>query len=270
MNSDPPHHLTFTVVDNLAFAAEKGRFQGKTASKIFVSKHIGPLLELNHLSGNDLLPPLDSNPWISLAAHKKFYAALLSGHDQWICPQSKRIGFIRTTWGTTGDTTEWDTFCYHIQRAVEVVGFPGTVPAKLVGAIGELEGNLQEHSEASHTGVIAFQATDRVFEFVVADKGIGVLKSLRSCLEYSNLEDGGEALSMALKDGVSRFGRAANRGRGFRQIFVGLANLNGSLRFRSEDHALTIEGYSPGLSMAKVMQKPRIDGFFASILCNLH
>jgi hypothetical protein len=265
MTSVSTSRLTFSDVDDLAFAAKQGRLRRKPVDKIFAPECIGPLLELAHLSGSDHLPPLDSNPWISLVAYKAFYSAFMYGCDQWICPRSKKLGFIRTIWDPSGDTPEWDAFRYQMQRAAEAAGFPGSIPAKLVGAIGELESNLHEHSEAAHTGIVAFQAISGGFEFVVADRGIGVLKSLRSCEEHANLHDGGKALSLALTDGVSRFGKAAGRGLGFRQIFVGLANLNSTLRFRSDDHALTIDGYNPKLPMSRVGQRPSIDGFFTSV-----
>src|SRR5262249_20215941 len=152
------------------------------------------------------------------AAYRTFYAAITSGCDQWICPHSKRLGFIRTSWDPSGDTPAWDTFRYLMQRAATAAGFPGRTPAKLVGAIGELESNLHEHSGAAHAGVIAFQAMSEGFEFVVADRGMGVLQSLKSCAEYADLRDGGKALSLALTDGVSRFGKTSGRGLGFRQI----------------------------------------------------
>jgi len=62
-------------------------------------------------------------------------------------------------------------------------------------------------------------------------------------------------LRLALTDGVSRYGKEAKRGAGFRPIFVGLANLAGSLRFRTGDHALTIEGQKIELMSSKMAQK---------------
>jgi hypothetical protein len=75
--------------------------------------------------------------------------------------------------------------------------------------------------------------------------------------------------SGALQDGNSRYGVAAGRGMGFRPLFIALANLNGTLRFRSGDHALTIDGHSPTLIMAKLAQKPHIRGLIASVSCFL-
>ena len=116
---------------------------------------------------------------------------------------------------------------------------------------------------------ISHASEDRHFEFVVSDKGIDILASLGSCPDYVSLNDHGEALSCALQDGISRHGVAAGRGMGFRQLFIGLANLNGALRFHSGDHTLTIDGRSPTLMTAKLAQKPHIRGFIASVSCSL-
>jgi hypothetical protein len=72
-------------------------------------------------------------------------------------------------------------------------------------------------------------------------------------------------MEAALTEGTSRFGSESGHGYGFRPLFVGLANLKGSLRFRSGDHALLMDGTSPSLTTAQLAQKPPIDGFFASI-----
>jgi hypothetical protein len=261
--------LTFAAVDDLAFAAERGRLQGKAATFVFVPAEIGPLIELAKLSANGPLPPIKANPWIALDAYRAFYDVVISGRDQWFCPNSHRLGFIRTTWDPWVDDTKWTAFLYQAQRAAVTSGFPKKIAAQLMGAIGELQGNIYEHSEAARTGLIAFQATRGKFEFVVSDRGIGILASLRGCPDYASLSDDGEALSCALQDGNSRHGVAAGRGMGFRQLFIGLANLNGALRFRSGNHALTIDGRSPTLLMAKLAQKPQIKGFVASVSCSL-
>ena len=164
---------------------------------------------------------------------------------------------------------KWTAFLVQAQRAAGTSGFPQKIAAQLMGAMGELQGNIYEHSEAARTGLIAFQATPGRFEFVVSDKRVGILASLKSCPDYASLNDHGEALKWALQDGNSRYGVAAGRGMGFRPLFIGLANLNGPLRFRSVDHALTIDGHSPTLMMAKLAQKPHIRGLIASVSCFL-
>jgi hypothetical protein len=130
-----------------------------------------------------------------------------------------------------------------------------------------MQSNIYEHSQASRTGIVAFKATPGTFEFVVCDRGIGVLKSLQGCPAYADLTDHGQALKLTLGDGISRHGLQSGRGLGFRPLFRGLANLNGVLRFRSGDYALTIEGQNPGMIPAKLWQKPIIQGFFASVIC---
>ena len=77
-----------------------------------------------------------------------------------------------------------------------------------------------------------------------------------------------KALEAALTDGVSRYGPNRNRGHGFRPIFTGLVNLHGELRFRSGDHAITMDGTSPALATSRISQKAPIDGFFASVRCH--
>jgi hypothetical protein len=59
----------------------------------------------------------------------------------------------------------------------------------------------------------------------------------------------------------------AGRGHGFRPVFIGLMNMYGSLRFRSGDHALIMDGATPDISTAQLAQKPSMDGFFASVMC---
>ena len=127
--------------------------------------------------------------------------------------------------------------------------------------------NIYEHSDAARTGLIAFMARSGSFEFVATDRGKGVLDSLRTCPQYTSLDDYGEALRLTLTDGISRHGAGTGRGKGFRPLFIGIANLNGSLRFRSGDHALVIDGRSPSLMTARLAEKPKISGFFASAKC---
>ena len=177
------------------------------------------------------------------------------------------MGFVRTERAPPTSEAIWTRFGLAAQKGAVAAGFPKRIGAQLAAALGELYSNLYEHSGAPETGLIAFRAGLNRFEFVVADWGIGVHESLRSCKEYATLDDHGEALRLTLTDGVSRFGDAANRGRGFRPLFIGLANLTGALRFRSGDHALLINGRDPSLVSAQLAQKPLIPGFFISVVC---
>jgi hypothetical protein len=124
-------------------------------------------------------------------------------------------------------------------------------------------------TDAAGSGLAAYRATARRLEFVVSDGGIGVLASLRSCADYTQLADHAEALKLMLMDGVSRYGKGTSHGTGFRPLFTGLANLSGELRFRSGDQALTIDGVDPGSIPTKIWEKAPISGLVASVICAL-
>jgi len=65
-----------------------------------------------------------------------------------------------------------------------------------------------------------------MFEFVVADHGIGALASLRSNPEFAELANSRDALPRVLQTGCTSTGDP-ERGRGFDDLFRGLANHNG-------------------------------------------
>lgn len=258
--------LDFTVLDGLAFAAARGRLDGR-AVPAMTAREIGPVLELEQLSGSGLLPSPHAAPFLSLDGLSAMVRALGSGTRQWICPQSRMTGFLRAAASLPHDETNWIRFGLAAQQAATNAGFQRKIAAQLTAAIGEFHSNVYEHSDASDTGIVAFHARPGRFEFVVSDRGIGVLQSLRSGPDYPNLTDHGEALRLTLTDGVSRFGANSGRGRGFRPLFIGLANLNGALRFRSGDHALLIDGRGPSLMMARPAQKAILQGFLVSVSC---
>jgi len=261
--------LTFSSVDDLAFAADRGRLSIRNSVPALRVQELGPFLEYLLLSGAGLLPAPADAPWLSLNGIADLYSALSNRRHVWTCPRTRLAGIFRTFQQRPADETAWNMFSVAAEHAAIEAGFPKRIAVQLAGAIGEMEGNIYEHSRSSKSGVLVFRGEPGTFEFVVADRGIGVLKSLRTCPEYSHLSDHGEALTFALRDGVSRFGSGEDRGHGFRPLFTGLANLNGVLRFRSGDHALTINGYNPTVMPVRVAKKVSITGFFASVRCQL-
>jgi hypothetical protein len=194
---------------------------------------------------------------------------LANGADDWVGIQGRRLGFFRCQTPAGPDVPRWNVFGVEAHKAALAAGLPARIVWRLMGAMGEIRDNLMEHSEAAATGVVVFCSSPGSFEFVVSDSGIGALASLRSHTDYVHLRDEGDALQCALSDGESRFGRAAGRGTGFSQLFKSLALLNASLRFRSGDHALTVEGVSPTLVNARVAIKPPAIGFTTSVRCAL-
>jgi anti-sigma regulatory factor (Ser/Thr protein kinase) len=252
----------FETLDGLAFAAERGRLNGRTPALIS-ARDLGPVIELSELASTGLLPRPEQAKWLNLDGLSILNRVLSSGRSQWISPDGRRIGVLRMA-AQPRDETAW---IFAAQKAAAMAGFPRIIAQQLAAAIGELHSNVYEHSRAPQSGLMAFRAGTSNFEFVVTDRGIGVLESLRTCPEYAHLRDHGEALKLALNEGVSRFGPNTGHGFGFRPIFVGLANIKGYLRFRSGDHALIIDGTEPSLMTARPAQKPLLPGFFISVNC---
>ncbi len=70
-----------------------------------------------------------------------------------------------------------------------------------------LADNVLQHSQEPSTGLVAFCGCRGVFEYVVADSGIGMLASLRAAPEFRSLRDDVEALPLTITPGVSRWQR---------------------------------------------------------------
>lgn len=259
--------LDFETLDGLAFAAQKGRLNGELPS--INAADLGPLIEFEMLSAAGLLPPSSKDDWIKINGLSVLYREIKSQRQHWVCPEAGRIGFLRTQQNQPFSEATSIGFRLAAQKAAIATGIPAPIARRLAAAMGELESNIYEHSAKPVTGLLAFRAHPNHFEFVACDMGIGILESIRTCPEYRNVTDHGDALGFALKEGISRFGADKGRGFGFRPIFVGLANLNGALRFRSGDHALTINGVNPSVVAARVAQKPFLAGFLATVKCEI-
>ena len=113
----------------------------------------------------------------------------------------RAAGFIATRRAEyKGGDIYWDSFMFSMHKAMLAAGFSSAFSRGLVGAMDEMQNNVHDHSNAIDTGVVAYRVgRDRV-EWVVADRGIGVLSSLRSGA-FPSLTDSGEALKIALTDG---------------------------------------------------------------------
>jgi hypothetical protein len=261
----PAEPLTFKALDGIAFAAARGRLSSAPPKHVVVE--LGPLIEWLQLARAGVMPLPCAAPWLAMAGSEAFYQAVANGVGDWISPQGDRLGVFKCNSSAAPDEARWHSFQLEAHKAALAAGSPTQIVRRLMGAMGEIRDNVIEHSEAAGTGLIAFHSRPGSFEFAVADSGIGTLASLQTNPEYAGLRDEGEALQCALTDGESRFGKAAGRGTGFSQLFKSLTSLNASLRFRSGDHALSIEGKSPTLVNAIVAMKPRATGFMTSVRC---
>jgi anti-sigma regulatory factor (Ser/Thr protein kinase) len=264
--------LSFSAVDDLIGAHEKRRLPSSPDNFDFAPTELGPLIELAlYRSGLDRYGPLLETSWLNALGQRPLRDALSESVDEWFDLEGRQ-GFLRTVFDPLDDanTPVRTRFLMAAGRSAEqTAGLSKPVAQSLAAAIREMESNVYEHSNNSNSGVLAFHAEPGQFEFVVADQGVGVLETLREAPEHHHLKDHGVALQIALQEGASRYGIAANRGMGFKDLFVGLASLNADLRFRSGDHALTISGPHPTLKASQLSQKPFFPGFLISVRCSL-
>ena len=267
VSNEQQSDLNFDALDDIAFAAQLGVFRDD-AIPSFVVGHLGPVIEHLHLARCGLVPgPLQAK-WLSLCAYGGLLDALDNRKETWTCPKFGSVGFFCTRNGFSQTIErQWTSFGLRCQQAATRAGFARSTAAQLIGAIGELRSNIHEHSQAEESGLIVYSATKERFEFSISDHGIGVMASLNWRMQRQVAEDHGEALRLVLTEGVSRYGSKVGRGYGFRPLFVGLANLHGTLRFRSGDHALTINGDTPTLMKAQIAEKAKIRGFVITVLC---
>ena len=161
----------------------------------------------------------------------------------------------------------WDQWVLHAENIAKSKGLNDELVASLVGAMVEIQDNVYEHSGAPQTGLVVYAVTPNSFEFVVADRGVGVLQTLRQNPHYADIADAGAALREVIRDGVSRFPAETGRGQGFNQLFRALVGHNAELRFRSGDHALTMRPTSDALHGETVLaQVAPLNGFTVSVI----
>ena len=249
--------LTFDVLDDLVLAHERGR---APPVRLAPGACLGAIVELLLFSEDHrgALPYRPSNETDAIQrAYETRRPVYLNGGMIGVVP----------TWRTpykNGDT-HWDAFMLAMHKAMLAARFPSLFSRGLVGAMDEMQNNVHDHSDGIDSGLVTYRVNADRIEWVVADRGIGVLAGLKSGA-FPSLTDSGEALKVALTDGRSRFGIRKGRGYGFRELFKALSARHGSLRFRTGDQALTIAGKSPALSLARLQQRANVSGFCVTVV----
>jgi hypothetical protein len=258
--------IGFEELDELSFVLAKGNQLSMRPAHLR-AKNLGTLIELEWLRGAGLhLPTLDD--FVPTRRLQLFQTTLAGNRTASFTGEEACSWLIRSYWDESDDPDDWFDFCQALQQAaIATTRLPRKNAQELVAATRELVANIFVHSNSSFTGIAGFAAAKNTLEIVVADKGIGVLDSLKTSTEFKSLRDSGEALQEALTDGSSRFGRTSGHGGGFRALFRGLVNISSSLRFRSGDHALSIIGTNPGLASGRISQKIQLPGFIVHISC---
>ena len=265
----PDHQLNgdFAGADDLLWAAQSGRLSNLGQVSVDRSGRLGPLIEM--LMARRENPTAFAQVRFAAPFASVIEAALDRGTIAGSGYAALHGAFPLARFAETGDgSDQWALWRSRAEQAAVAVGFGKPLAAAIIGAMGELQENVFRHSGRPETGLVAFAGTPSAFEIVVSDAGIGVLASLRENADYSGLVDAGTALRVAVEDGESRFGRASGAGFGMGQMFRALANHDGELRFRSDDHALAVRGYSPSLQgSVELSHKARLGGLTISVRC---
>jgi len=254
----------YSHVDGLGRARQRN-IEPRLNGQILRAGAVGPLLEFTNLATSDNLAELRRAGWFDEGSHRTLLDALTGTRHRWL-QSDGRCGMLKCQGLDSEEALA--SFKIDAHKAALGANFGKAAPL-LIAALGELIGNIIDHSQAQESGVAIFLARAGLFEFVVADRGIGVLRSLRQCPDYSTLDDEGAALAAMVETGVSRHGPGQGHGNGFRPIFERLANMTGQLRFRSGDYALSLDGQFGDRIARQLSQKPRLSGFFASVVCRM-
>ena len=165
----------------------------------------------------------------------------------------------------SGSSIAWTAFLKRVEATARDSGFADLVSSGFAGAIAELADNVLQHSQEPSTGLVAFCGCRGVFEYVVADSGIGMLASLRAAPEFRSLRDDVEALPLAITSGVSRWGRGVGFGYGYRAVFLPLRAVNGVVRLRSGKAVLQIDGAGCRPDFGRCSQRPAHQGVVATV-----
>jgi anti-sigma regulatory factor (Ser/Thr protein kinase) len=145
--------------------------------------------------------------------------------------------------GSATPTTEqdWGEFLVRFRQSVKNVGFDLERAKGIAAALGEMADNATIHANAPVGVLVGYQVIDHAAVSCVADVGIGVLASLTSHEAYRDVQTHKAAVRLALRKGVSRFGPGQG-GLGFYNVFKALAAMSGTLRFRSGEGCVTMDG----------------------------
>jgi len=223
------------------------------------------VLELAHCRPEIASLIREPGTWLDIQVARELLIASTGSENTFISADGRQ-GMISVA-EISRNATAWTDFAVELKAAAISVGFSSDHGGKLLAAVKEFFENVIEHSEKIETGQVFFAAQPGRFEFVVRDRGIGVLESLRKSPKYKNLNDGGSAIELALREGVSRHAEEPGHGFGFRPVFIGLANLSEYIRFRSGDHCREFFQKSDGSIDAHTKQASRLDGFSCAVIC---
>jgi hypothetical protein len=149
-------------------------------------------------------------------------------------------------------------------RACEALGFRQR-RAALHLAMSAMVENAILHADSSLGVLVGYRLLDDAALFTVADLGQGVLSSLRTNTEYEDLQHHRDALRLAFRDGVSRLG--IGNGFGFHQLFEALKDQFGTLRFRTGNVCVTMDGQDFNADLGEERFPETITGMQVTVCC---
>jgi anti-sigma regulatory factor (Ser/Thr protein kinase) len=140
-------------------------------------------------------------------------------------------------------TTDQDygEFLVRFRQSARYAGFAPEEARGIAAALGEMADNAAIHADAPVGVLLGYHIIAGAAVCCVSDVGVGVLASLTSHEAYRHVRSHIEALRLALRRGVSRFGPGRG-GYGFHSVFKALAAMSGTLRFRSGEGCITMDG----------------------------
>ena len=162
----------------------------------------------------------------------------------------------------------WHEFLLRFRQSCANVGFEMKKATGLGAALHEMADNAVNHADTMDGILVGYHVVQSAAVCCVADVGIGVLASLSKCPSYQHVRTHREAIRLALQSGVSRF--VPNKGGyGFDQVFKSLTASFGTLRFRSGEGCVMMDGRDLEADRGEeafVLQRP---GFQVTICCRL-
>jgi hypothetical protein len=149
-------------------------------------------------------------------------------------------------------------------RAAEATGLRAKQSAMQLAMTAMTE-NVILHAESPEGLLVGYHMLDHAVLFTVADLGRGILGSLRSNPQYAHLTHPRDALRLALREGISRLG--PGNGFGFRDLFRALASQYGTIRFRTGNVCITMDGQDFNADLGEEIFPEPVKGLQVTMCC---
>jgi hypothetical protein len=170
------------------------------------------------------------------------------------------------------DTVEWSLFGQRLKRSLERIGgFDGKRALALSKVMSELADNVIVHSSGlgapAARAVVGYAIGPGQMAISIGDLGRGVLASLSENPTWRyKVPDSRTAIMAAVLEHASRRSPMGADGLGLHEVQKSVVDLDGSLRFRSGDAVLTLEGPGHHREIRRGDSFP-MPGFQVSVSC---